>query len=60
MSEFTTRPELKGAFGMVISTHRLASPRGMSVLERGGNAFDAAVVAGFVFHGWSPRRTARS
>jgi gamma-glutamyltranspeptidase/glutathione hydrolase len=45
---FTTRPELKGTFGMVSSTHWLASQCGMSVLERGGNAFDAAVAAGFV------------
>src|ERR1700737_4309763 len=46
--EFTTRPELKGTFGAVSSTHWLASACGMSVLERGGNAFDAAVAAGFV------------
>ena len=45
---FTTRPELRGTFGMVASTHWLASASGMSVLERGGNAFDAAVAAGFV------------
>jgi gamma-glutamyltranspeptidase / glutathione hydrolase len=44
----STRPELKGTFGMVASTHWLASASGMSVLERGGNAFDAAVAAGFV------------
>jgi gamma-glutamyltranspeptidase / glutathione hydrolase len=46
--EFTTRPELKGTFGMVSSTHWLATQSGMAVLERGGNAFDAAVAAGFV------------
>src|SRR5579859_1778199 len=45
---FTTRPELKGTFGMTSSTHWLATQCGMSVLERGGNAFDAAVAAGFV------------
>jgi gamma-glutamyltranspeptidase/glutathione hydrolase len=33
---------------MVASTHWLASGAGMSVLERGGNAFDAAAAAGFV------------
>ena len=45
---FTTRPELRGTFGMVASTHWLASAAGMSVLERGGNAFDAACATGFV------------
>jgi gamma-glutamyltranspeptidase / glutathione hydrolase len=44
---FTTRPELRGTFGMVASTHWLASAAGMAVLERGGNAFDAAAAAGF-------------
>jgi gamma-glutamyltranspeptidase/glutathione hydrolase len=44
---FTTRPELRGTFGMVASTHWIASAAGMAVLERGGNAFDAAVAAGF-------------
>ncbi|WP_341701874.1 gamma-glutamyltransferase family protein [Ferrovibrio sp.] len=47
---FTTRPEIKGTFGVVSSTHWIASSAAMGVLERGGNAFDAAVVAGFVLH----------
>ena len=45
---FTTRPELRGTFGAVASTHWLATQTGMAVLERGGNAFDAACAAGFV------------
>lgn len=49
-SEFTTRPTLRGTFGMVSSTHWLASATAQSVLERGGNAFDAAVAGGFVLH----------
>lgn len=47
---FTTRPTLRGTFGMVSSTHWLASQCAMAVLERDGNAFDAAVAAGFVLH----------
>lgn len=45
---FSTRPTLEGSFGMASSTHWLASGTAMSVLERGGNAFDAAAAAGFV------------
>ncbi|WP_149536931.1 gamma-glutamyltransferase family protein [Siccirubricoccus phaeus] len=44
---FTTRPEIAGSFGAVASTHWIASQVGMAVLERGGNAFDAAAAAGF-------------
>jgi gamma-glutamyltranspeptidase / glutathione hydrolase len=44
---FTTRPELRGTFGAVASTHWIASAVGMGILERGGNAFDAVVAAGF-------------
>ncbi|MEV5915101.1 gamma-glutamyltransferase [Streptomyces chartreusis] len=47
---FTTRPTLQGTFGMVSSTHWLASQSAMAVLERGGNAYDAAVAGAFVLH----------
>jgi gamma-glutamyltranspeptidase/glutathione hydrolase len=47
---FTTRPTLRGTFGMVSSTHWLASQSAMRILELGGNAFDAAATAGFVLH----------
>jgi gamma-glutamyltranspeptidase/glutathione hydrolase len=43
-----TRPELVGSFGMAASTHWLATATAMGVLERGGNAFDAAAAGGFV------------
>src|SRR5438270_9198705 len=45
---FTTRPDIRGTFGAVATTHWLATQTGMAVLEHGGNAFDAAVAAGFV------------
>jgi len=45
---FTTRPEILGTFGVVTSTHWLASQTGMAMLERGGNAFDACAAAAFV------------
>ena len=48
MAAFTTRPEITGTFGVATSTHWLASSVGFGVLEKGGNAFDAAVAMGFV------------
>jgi gamma-glutamyltranspeptidase / glutathione hydrolase len=47
---FTTRPELKGTFGVATSTHWIASAVGMRLLEMGGTAFDAAAGMGFVLH----------
>lgn len=45
---FTTRPEILGTFGVVTSTHWLATASGMAMLEKGGNAFDACTAAAFV------------
>ena len=47
MAGFTTRPEVSGTFGVVASTHWIASGVGFGVLERGGNAFDAAAATAF-------------
>jgi gamma-glutamyltranspeptidase/glutathione hydrolase len=46
-STFTTRPEIEGTFGVVTTTHWIATAVGMGILERGGNAFDAAVATAF-------------
>jgi gamma-glutamyltranspeptidase / glutathione hydrolase len=56
LDQFTTRPVLRGTFGMVSSTHWLASAAGMRVLERGGNAFDAAVAAGLTLQVVEPHQ----
>ena len=45
---FTTRPEIEGTFGVVTTTHWIATAVGMATLEKGGNAFDAAVTTAFV------------
>ncbi|NEK24442.1 gamma-glutamyltransferase family protein [Sulfitobacter sp. JBTF-M27] len=44
---FTTRPEIKGTFGVATSTHWIASAVGMKILEAGGAAADAAAAMGF-------------
>src|SRR5205807_10366406 len=44
---FATRPVLQGSLGMVAAGHYLASAIGLNQLEKGGNAVDAGVAAGF-------------
>ncbi len=44
---FTSRPDIEGTFGVCTSTHWIATAVGMSILERGGNAFDAGVAVAF-------------
>ena len=52
--QFTTRPEIKGTFGVVASTHWLGTAVGMATLEKGGNAFDAGAACGFALQAVEP------
>ncbi len=54
---FTTRPVVLGRRGVVTSGHYLASAAGMRMYERGGNAVDAGVAAGFALAVLKPQDT---
>ena len=41
-----SRPTVKSKYGMVVSSHYLASEAGIAVLKKGGNAVDAAIATG--------------
>src|ERR1700736_5920641 len=47
MPGFTPPREIRGPCGIRASAHWLASGVAMSILEKGGNAFDASAAAGF-------------
>jgi len=53
---FTTRPEIKGTFGVVSTTHWIAASVAMASLEKGGNAFDAASAAAFTLQVIEPNQ----
>jgi len=45
---FSTRPEIRGKFGVAAATHWIGAQTALRMLELGGNAFDGAVAAGLV------------
>src|SRR5262245_30372170 len=51
---FTTRPEIDGTFGVVATTHWIATAVAMGILEKGGNAFDAGIAAAFTLQVGEP------
>ena len=52
---FTTRPVFMGRHGVVSAGHYLAAAAGSRMLEKGGNAIDAGVAAGFALNVLEPQ-----
>lgn len=46
-SQNTIKPLVESNKGMVVSTHPIASEIGLSILQKGGNAIDAAIAVNF-------------
>jgi len=55
MASFTTRPVIMGTRGVVTSGHYLATAAGFRIMERGGNAIDAAAAMGFCLNLLEPQ-----
>ena len=55
MSSFATRPVVMGTRGVVTSGHYLASAAGFRVMEKGGNAIDAAAAMCFCLNLLEPQ-----
>ncbi len=55
MASFTTRPVIMGTRGVVTSGHYLATAAGFRIMERGGNAVDAAAAMGFCLNLLEPQ-----
>lgn len=56
LMSFTTRPEIRGTRGVIAATHWQAAMAGWHMFEAGGNAFDAAVAAGFALQVVEPHQ----
>ncbi len=55
MTGFTTRPVIMGRHGVVTSGHYLATAAGFRIMERGGNAIDAAAAMCFCLNLLEPQ-----